>query len=212
MQQAHSPLETLVLDSQKAIEVYLDSRQRNALLPFVGRAISISQAAAEQNESANTLLYRVRRWLRLGLIVQAGTQTHAKGCMKLYTCPAQSFFVPFALTTNEDVMAFGQGIYIPIFLDFLLQYAKTGQKLPAGWGFYFAATQEGWQMRPIKSVTDECEPTDDGFPAALLDVVKLKLSPEHAKTLQQDLRAVWQKYQAMHQDSGSEYQVIVGIV
>jgi hypothetical protein len=196
MQASYSPVQTAVLDSSKAIAVLLDSRQRFALLPFVGQACSVSTAAQMVGESANTMLYRVRRWCQLGLLLEVGITTHRKGQMRLYQTRADAFFVPHHATRSEDLLALGQSVYVPVFAEFLEQYAKTGEQLSPTWGIRFEKADQAWAIRPVKSQTDQCQPTDAGLPPALLDIAHVQL----------------EKYQARQAVGGRSYQVILGLV
>jgi hypothetical protein len=211
MQALNSLVEITVLDSANSIAVLLDSRQRHALLPFVGQACAVSVAAQLVGESANTMLYRVRRWKKLGLLLEVGSQAHSKGQMRLYRTPADAFFVPHHATSSEDLLALGQSVYAPVFAEFLGQYAKTGEQLAPTWGIRFEKTDQTWAMRPVKSATDTCQPTDAGLPPALLDIAQVQLSAAHAKALQLEMRRVLEKYQALSSKRGNVFQVILGL-
>lgn len=211
MTASRSPVQPFVLEHPDAIAVMFDSRQREALLPFLGRDIAVSQAAAEIQELPNTMLYRVRRWKRLGLLRESARVPHRKGFMQLYRSSADAYFIPFRATNAEDLRAFASGVYIPAFEAFLQAYVLQGQTLTGDWGVRFARQDQHWQVIPTRSADYECEPTDDDSPAALLDLYRLQLGETRAKDLQRELRRLLERYAAQQTPQGRTYQVIVGL-
>jgi hypothetical protein len=209
MQSSNSPLEMAVIDSKKAVEVLLDSRQREALLPFVGNRLSVSQAAAQIGESANTMLYRVRRWRRLGLLLEVGSRPHKTRAVRLYSASAAAFFVPYRATNAESLGKAAQQLYVPMFVQLIEQYAKAGEALSEHWGIRFENVGGVWSMRPEKSVVQSHLSSNAVSPVALLRVVSLRLDSQQAKALQNEMLALLQRYH--HEDSGKEYRVVLAM-
>jgi hypothetical protein len=207
----HSPVEITVLKSLEAIEVILDSRQRAAFLPFLAREVSVSQAAREVSELPNTMLYRVQRWQRLGLLLETRQVQHQKGWMRLYRSSADAFFVPHSATPAEDLLALATGIYTPLIANFLSAYVQSGERLSNDWGVRFERNGNDWSVRPIKSADDPCVPTDDDAPPSLLDLLEVQLSSVEAKSLQRELRAVLEKYANRTSKNSKSYQVMLGL-
>jgi hypothetical protein len=207
----HSPVQITVLKSLEAIEVMLDSRQRTAFLPFLGREVSVSQAAQEVSELPNTMLYRIKRWQRLGLLLETRKIQHQKGWMRLYRSSADAFFVPHSATKAEDLLALAIGIYTPLIANFLNAYVKSGERLSSDWGVRFERSGNDWSVRPIKSADDQCEPTDDDAPPSLLDLLEVQLSAKDAKSLQRELRALVEKYVHRNNKNAKPYQVMIGL-
>ncbi len=206
----NSPVQTLVIDSLDAISVLLDSRQRKAFLPFVNQEMSVSQAALEAGELPNTMLARVKRWQKLGLLLQTRQVPHSKGKMFLYTASANAFFVPHTATSAADLLELAQQLYAPMLLDFLESYVQAGQRLSGLWGVRFQRLQSQWLVRPAKSEFDQCEPTDADAPVAFVEYTKLNLSESQARVLQQELLGVLGKYKQL-ESGGKTYQVLLGL-
>jgi hypothetical protein len=204
----HSPVQVAVLKSLEAIEVMLDSRQRAAFLPFLAREVSVSEAAREVSELPNTMLYRVKRWQRLGLLLETRQVPHQKGLMRLYHSSADAFFIPHHASKAEDLLALATGIYTPLIAKFLNAYVQVGQQLSNDWGVRFERQGHDWSVRPVKSADDPCEPTDDDAPPTLLEV---NLSPSQAKAMQRELRAVLEKYANHTSKNTKSYQVMLGL-
>ena len=207
----HSPVQIAVLNSLEAIEALLDSRQRAAFLPFLAREASVSQAAREVSELPNTMLYRVKRWQRLGLLLETRQVQHQKGLMRLYRSSADAFFIAHHATKAEDLLALASGIYTPLIGKFLEAYVQVGQQLSDDWGVRFERQGNDWSVRPVKSVDDQCEPTDDDAPPTLLDLLELQLSAIEAKSMQRELRVVLEKYAHRSSKNAKSYQVILGL-
>jgi hypothetical protein len=209
MQSSNSPLEMAVINSRQAVEVLLDSRQREALLPFVGNRLSVSQAAAQTGESANTMLYRVRRWQRLGLLLEVGSTRHKTRTVRLYSASAQAFFVPYRATNAESLGKAAQQVYVPMFAQLIEQYAKAGEQMSEHWGIRFENVGGVWSMRPQKSGLDSSPASNAASPVALLKVVRLRLGNQQAKALHNEMSVLLQKYQ--HEDAGKEYQIVLAM-
>lgn len=76
-----------------AAQVFEDSRRRRLVLSFVGRARSLSEAAAENDAPLGWVHYHARRWLDLGLLKVVGEQARQGRPIKTYTAAAEAFFV-----------------------------------------------------------------------------------------------------------------------
>jgi len=72
--------------------------------PFIGRTLSVSQAARELGVSTERMMYRARQFVQAGLLHPAGKVRRAGRPMRLYRAPA-GLRVPFALTPFEDLEA-----------------------------------------------------------------------------------------------------------
>ena len=211
MPDLHSPVKVTVLNSAKAISVLLDSRQRAAFLPFLSREVSVSQAALEVSELPNTMLYRVKRWQRLGLLLEMGCTRHAKGVKRLYRATADAYFVPHSATSAEDLLTLAHNIHAPLFSDFLQAYVQSGQALSDHWGVRFERKGEHWSVRPSKAVDDDCEPTDLVAPPSMVEYLQMQLCEAQAKAMQLELWAVLERYANQSSVQGKTYRVILGI-
>jgi hypothetical protein len=211
MKQANSPVDIIVLDSLETVGVLLDSRQRTAFLPFLGREVSVSEAALEVSELPNTMLYRVKRWLRLGLLKATRVVPHKKGAKQLYRASASAFFVPHKVTSAADLQALAGGIYEPMLTDFLIAYVKVGEQLSDSWGVRFERRGNQWSVRPAKSEQDLCQLGDVDTPASFLEFDELRLNAVQAKDMQLELLAVLEKFKAQSVPQGKVVQVILGL-
>jgi hypothetical protein len=131
--------------------------------------------------------------------------------MQLYRSSADAFFVPFRATNAEDLLAFAADVYTPVFETFMKAYVFQGQNLTGDWGIRFSRQDQHWQVLPTRSADDECDPTADDSPAALLDLYQLQLDPTRAKAMQRELRGVLERYAAQQTEGEKPYRLIVGM-
>ena len=74
------------------------------LEPFIGRSLGAAQAAREVGVSVESLLYRVRQFLKTGLLTGVGELQRAGRAIRLYAAPS-GLRLPFALTPFADLEA-----------------------------------------------------------------------------------------------------------
>jgi hypothetical protein len=211
MDMPYSPHQTIVIKTVEAISILFDSRQRKALLPFINCENSISKAAQTVQELPNTMLYRVKRWEKLGLLQNTRSIPSQKGSIRLFGSSAKAFFVPYSATTAEDLITLAKDTYTPIFTDFLQAYVHFGENLSPTWGIHFSRQNDQWLIRPVKSVHDECLPEDTDSPATMLSHQQLQLDSSAAKAMQLELLSVVNKYSQQNSSKGKTYQVLLGI-
>lgn len=109
MEDAHSPWagidpDTLhrVADPARAVIVGDPVRSR-FLQPFLGRERTVTEAAAELGCTPNTMLYRVRRMLAVGLLRIVATRSRAGRSIKVYRSSHDGYFVPNEVMPYDDL-------------------------------------------------------------------------------------------------------------
>lgn len=80
-----------------------DPGSRAFFVPFLGRTRSVKAAAEEMGCRLDAMYYRVRRFLRAGLLQVVGETPRAGRPVKLYRSVADSFYVPFGLTPYAEL-------------------------------------------------------------------------------------------------------------
>ena len=195
MQRRPSPQPYLEVRDPEAIRVLLDHRQRQALLPFVSAALSVSQAARQVGEAVNTTLKRVQRWQRLGLLACVGTAESARGRVKVYRTTASVFFVPPDMLERRDLDGLLAGLdqyfmaYLRRgFLDTVLHHLGSG-------GLRFSQHYpDSWTIQPARTATANWNYLEHDAPALLLESERYALDAHDAKAFQQELFGLLQKY------------------
>jgi len=94
-----------VISDPDAASVLTNPHTLRQLETFLARALSVSEAARETGEKPNTVLSRVRRFLKLGLLEVAEELPRKGRAVKLYRTVAEGFFVPYEVTSAESLEA-----------------------------------------------------------------------------------------------------------
>lgn len=109
MEDAHSPWSGIdpstlhrVVDPAQAVIVGDPIRSR-FLQPFLGRELTVTQAAAEIGCTPNTMLYRVHRMLDAGLLRVVAMRPRPGRSIKVYRSSHDGYFVPNEAMPYDDL-------------------------------------------------------------------------------------------------------------
>jgi len=166
---------------------------RRFLEPFLGRDCTVAQASRELGEAPNTVLYRVRQMLRVGLLIVVRTEPRRGRAVKVYRSVADALFVPYAATPAVDlmdVMRRERAAQEETLLRALLRVMRfTGDD--AAWGMVMYRRGEGVYAYDAVQGAPPSEWLEPDDPAVLdYSFVVGGWSRAQAKAFQQDLRAV----------------------
>lgn len=138
MQRLASPAEVLTVHDADAAQVLLDRQACTWFRPFFGRPSMVSEAARSLGRPANSVLYRVRQWQRLGLLQIVLEERRRGRTVRHYRSAADHFFIPQALTHAHDLTELLRMINAPYLeLSYASQVAFARQLSP-NWGVRFA--------------------------------------------------------------------------
>lgn len=98
-------LDWLSIETEEAARALTEGTRWRYLEPFVAQEASVSAAAHALRVSPNSLLYHVKKFLDLGLLVVTREEKRAGRSVKYYRTKADMLFVPFNLTSAETVEA-----------------------------------------------------------------------------------------------------------
>jgi hypothetical protein len=104
--------------------------------PFMARDCTISQAAKEVKCNVDTMLYRVKIFVKTGLLKVVETQSRRGRSVKVYRSSADEYYIPFEITPFEDVEEFfrrsrkaNELILLPRIAKALRQVGREGRKI-----------------------------------------------------------------------------------
>lgn len=206
-----SSAQTRIITEPAAADALTDPTTLRHLAPFLGRTLSVSEAAAESGEKTNTTLKRVQRFVALGLLQIVGERKRAGRPIKLYSTVADIFFVPFEATHAESLEAAlaERDAYWEAMLR--RNVVRTRSERLGVWGTRFYRDGRG-RLQVQTAVTPDANATtlDLDAPATLsLWRDQLTLDFEDAKELQREMFALVQRFQRR---SGSQrYLVRMGL-
>ncbi len=196
-----------IITQSDAADILINPKTLRQLEPFLGKACTISQAAQETGDKANTILARVNRFLNLGLIKVKRQEKRDGRPIKHYQSTADIFFVPYEATSAEtlEVMIRDRDLYWAQQLRKGVVKARIDDI--GTWGTRIYKDALG-RLQIQTATTPETNYTmlDDDRPAALSawrDSVHLDF--EDAKQLQQEMFELLKKY---NQKKGAQRYII----
>ena len=189
-------------DPARAAEL-LEPNSLKFLEPFVGRVRSADQVAQEMNISLNTLLYQIKRLIKLGFLEMI-EQTPRRGRgIKQYSAVAEVFFVPFDATHFASPADMLLREFEPLFKRFLEHFLEAAMqmvnvKTVKEIGISVLQNEDGKLVvrhgpHPLKPI--DINPLEPDAPAILsLWEDQLRLDFSDAKALQLELFEVLERY------------------
>lgn len=206
MKQEKSPSLLIVTDARMA-DLLINPASLRQLEPFLGRECTVKQAAEETGEKANTVLSRVRRFLKAGLLEVIREEKRKGRAVKVYRSVADIFFIPFEATSLESLeqMLEERDAY---WEKLLRQGVVNVRRDDIGtWGTrIYRDTRSRLQIQTAINPTENYTMLDSSRPAALSawrDSVYLDF--EDAKALQQEMFALLQRY---HKKKGAQRYIV----
>jgi hypothetical protein len=195
-----------------------DIHARRFLTPFIGQERTVSEVAAELQVHMSSVLYRVRQFIRLGLVGEPRLEPRKGKPIKYYRSVADGFFVPFRATPLEAQEALSPHTFSEFqrALNESVGQAwleAAGEPQPLGVHIYrddngrlnYNIVPDPEADRPTRFFDQLLEPNG---PAVWDTWGHLRLLPQDAKTLQLEIASLLGRYRpkVVH-ESGSEYIV-----
>ncbi len=200
-----------IITETEAADVLTQPSTLRQLEPFLARSLTITEAARETGEKANTVLSRVRRFVKLGLLEVAQDIKRKGRSIKKYRTTADVFFVPYEATSAETLEA-AMAERDAYWEDLLRKNVVKARVEDVGsWGTRIYRDERG-RLQIQAAITPDKNYTllDKKRPAVLSawrDSVYLDF--EDAKTLQREMFELLKKYQ--QKQGAQRYIVRLGI-
>ena len=196
-----------IVSDAEAADLLVNPYTLRQLAPFLGRECTVTQAAQETQEKPNTVLSRVRRFVKLDLLKIVREERRAGRAVKVYRSTADIFFIPFEATTAESLEALLQerDAYWETLLRRGVVRARTEDV--GTWGTRVYRDMAGrLQVQTAVTPSQNYTLLDPERPAVLStwrDSVYLDF--EDAKTLQREMFALLKRY---HQKAGAQRYIV----
>jgi len=209
------------LDDPEAARALVDPETRQYLAPFVWRERRVSDVAAELGVTTNAVLYRVRQFLRLGLLEVTRTVPRAGRAVRHYRAVTPGFFVPFASSGTDSVehlyeIALG-GTGATLLASLTRAWSSLAED-PRWFGLYTYGDERGLMSNvvlPAPPDDPNAMPGDflswllgSDAPALWDNTFPLRLSREDAKAFQRDLHDLKRRYDKRKLEEGGEVYLI----
>lgn len=179
----------MTVSAPEVVAVLTDPVRLEQLKPFIGRAVSVSEAAQQEGVNPNTMWHWVKRLEGFGLVEVASEVPRAGRAVKHYRAVADTFFVPFDASpypTLEDALAALDGQWEHAFRK---RVVRARQQVVDVWGYLISRHASGTLMLASAAAGREIDFLAEDAPAVLSSWSDLVyLSDEEAKALQRHLR------------------------
>ncbi len=211
-----------VTDETAAAFLVQDANRRY-LRPFLEKSASVSEAAEELGEAVESVYYRVRRMLELGIVEVTREEPRAGRPVKYYRSVGQGLFVPFSVTgaaTVEEITTASNAQIDQRFVRGQVTAMRQAFEDRGAWGYRLFRDADG-------SVHFDYAPHDapDDFdllqamlapdaPPVVSAWIGLPLPREEAKALQRELVELAARYRAKATTEGASvryYMLRVGL-
>ncbi|MFC4637365.1 winged helix-turn-helix domain-containing protein [Deinococcus hohokamensis] len=197
------------LDDPAAARVLADAYTRQFFEPFIWRERRVTDVARELGVSKTAVLYRVRQFLRLGLLEVTRTEPRAGRAIRHYRASSQGYFVPFTATSADSVQTLYEASLDNTRRSVLAALTQAWSTLaddPRWFGLYTFGDEHGLKshaLLPYRPSGDLHALGRQGFldpllaegaPAIWDNTTTLRLSAQDAKTLQRELNALQRRF------------------
>ena len=196
-----------IITDAKVADTLLNPVTLRQLEPFLGEAKTVSEAARETHEKANTVLSRVKRFVKLGLLDIASKKARAGRAVKHYRSTADVFFVPYEASSAESLerMMSEREHYWESLLR--RNVVRTRSEEVGTWGTRIYKDERGRLQIQTAVTPDKNYTMLDSEHAAVLSAWRdsIYLDYEDAKTLQNEMFNLLKRYT---QKRGSQRYIV----
>ena len=187
------------VDDPGAAKLLLNPTWLRYLEPFLAAEMTVSEAAAQLGVDFDAMWYRTRRLRQHGLISVVYQKQRSGSAVKHYRAVADGFFVPYrsvSAATLEELQAPIDDAYNRLLFRSILRALHTPSLAELGARITLDTrgklwVDSAWDVR--RPVEPELERPDG--PAAWASWHDLFLDFEDAKVLQDELTALWRRYE-----------------
>ena len=180
--------------------------------PFVARELSATAAATELGCKLDTLLYRIKVFLKAGLLEVSRLEKRAGRPVKHYRSVHYAYFIPFEVTPYAELeerltasVRKSQELVVPAMARVLRQLGREGRRV-----YRRRDNDEVWQESaggiyvPFDVYdTESYRRQMENYQGPIAEMVDdtLMLSDQEAKALLTSLYEVWRQFQGRQDDS-----------
>ena len=218
MKQDVASSKLLRVEDPQAARVVADLQARRFLEPFIAQERTVGEVAAELGVDMSSVLYRVRQFIRLGLLEETRAEPRKGRAIRYYRSVADSFFVPFAATplvAQEALSPHTFGKFQEVLNESVGRawLAAAGERQMLGVHLY--RRENGELSQNIVPDPDMDKPTrffeqllEPDAPAVWDTWGGLELTREDAKALQHDIASLLGRYYAKAKETGGDAHIV----
>ena len=209
--------ERITITRPEVAHALTEFRTAQLLEPFMKRDLSLSEAARELRVKLPVLLYHINKFLAFGLLEVVRTEPRAGRPVKYYRSTAETFFVPYQLTSSETLAQLLEELMAPTEQRFHREAAYTLQTLDPDWGLNISAHPDEGVTYALAPRTTNYVPDavsrilEPNAPALFVINGTFELDFETAKTLQRELSDLFSRYDKKQKPGSQHYAYRLGL-
>jgi hypothetical protein len=211
----------LELSDPEAARMVTEPSSRRYLEPFIAKECSTSQLAREVGVDISSALYRVKQFVRLGLITEARLERRRGRAVRYYRSVAEGFYVPFSATQHATTETLAPNTFAQLQITLNRSIAQAWTEAagePRALGVHIFRMPGGGVSENITTLPDKDNPhrfferlLEPDAPAVWDTWGTRKLSHENAKRLQRELSEVFSRYPPEDNKGNKSYMVRLAI-
>ena len=214
MKQTSPSRKWLRIEEPEAARIVTDPAARRFLLPFIGQERPVSKVATELEVDTSSMLYRVRQFVRLGLIEEVRVEPRQGRPIRYYCGVADGFFVPFQATSLTTQMSLSPHAFSQL-------QARLNESIGQAWlaacgehhlGMLVFRNAEGNITHNIVPDPEDDRPNrffdqllEPDAPAVWDTWGNLRLTQADAKALQIEIATILKQYRPKEKEGEQEY-------
>jgi predicted transcriptional regulator len=152
-----------VTDPVQARLLY-DSVARRFLAPFLARETTIGEVAASLEADIDAVTYRVRSFLKAGLLHVKGERKRAGRPIKVYRSVHDRYFIPFSITPFATLEEQARAMLEPTMRQQARLVATAQAARETGGNYFYRNERDDVWFGTELSVTGVWEPADQDWP------------------------------------------------
>ena len=188
-----------------------DSTSKAFFKPFVGRDRTVSQAAAELGCNLNTLLYRIKTFVRADLLYVVREEKRAGRPVKVYRSVGDEIFIPFNSTPHADLEELLKAQLEP-FLSNLLSHLAHAYRQNGSKGQRLYRDNKGTVWTNMTESATGFSREDVQTSVMLYNDITTRLTDDEVRTLQRALSDLFTQSLPTPDKQGKTYTLQVALV
>ena len=175
--------------------------------PFLAKTRTVKAAAEEAGCNLDTMLYRVKTFLRAGLLEVVREEKRAGRPVKHYRSSSDAYFVPFEMTPYAgleerifEMRRANEATIVPAIARLLREFGWEGQR------FYRDDKGEVWRESALDEGVSRPDLDNPRLPIGRQVFDELHLLDEDARALQRELFRTWERYRDKDNPRGARHK------
>ena len=184
----------VVRDAEQA-KLLSDPKSFHFLEPFIAQTKTVTAAAQEVGCNVDTMLYRVKTFVKVELLKVDHEERRAGRPIKHYRSSSDAYFIPFEVTPYagleeriREMRRDNERHMVPAMARLLREYGWEGQRI------YRDPESDVWREAALDAAALTPDLDDPRLPVGRQFFSELYLLDADARALQRELYKTWERY------------------